>query len=287
MSLCVASIKLSRCHNCTFNVYRRVIAKKCNYGTLSAIPISYSFRISTQKRHKFAIIYHTQPPSSSIYSPFLNVTTSCTITTTATATNNTPSTTPTGSNTVNPITSKLSYSSLALESLEHDSEVLQLYPQPILNLKNSRFSRRPQENDSDLISTSDVDSLPLPSYPFIRPLPIYTLDEHIALIDACIRIGNMERASILFHRLCKTNPQDMSNIINVKMMNAFLEGYFDINNTNENKLSRNNLEEGVRWFKSFKEYDVEPDSNTFGILLKVIIRYKTEPENISLTHSLN
>ncbi|KAJ3095817.1 DNA-directed RNA polymerase [Phlyctochytrium planicorne] len=99
----------------------------------------------------------------------------------------------------------------------------------------------------------------------------YAVSERIAMIFACINVGDISRAEILFHRAWRTSPiEEMRSVVSTGMINAFVEGFLG-SGTQLKGTRKSNFERAMEWHHRIEQFGLEPDSTTYAIMVKHLL----------------
>ncbi|KAJ3025401.1 DNA-directed RNA polymerase, partial [Rhizophlyctis rosea] len=165
--------------------------------------------------------------------------------------------------TLKPHTSR-QFSAFALaESVGDDSAEAVLFPKSSSAAKTAATtaSSSPSHLPSHLTHSQ---STAVPTKPYFHPPTedLYKIQDRIALIHASIDLGDLPRAEVVFHRALRQHSAAFTNQINVKTINAFIEGF----------LKQSNIDTAERWYGKIAELGMKPDVNTFVAFLKFGLR---------------
>ncbi|CAG8708834.1 7870_t:CDS:10, partial [Funneliformis mosseae] len=119
------------------------------------------------------------------------------------------------------------------------------------------------------------DPLNINSQLVILPQPRYTpreagkihsgaFSEHLAVLRACLKIGEIERARHILSSLNKQCTNDAKQYLDIKLHNEFIEAYL------EAKPPR--INEALQWFDQLNYHGLTPDLATFSILIRGYLR---------------
>jgi hypothetical protein len=125
------------------------------------------------------------------------------------------------------------------------------------------------------ISYHSPESLSINNPLVILPQPRYTpretgkilsgvFTEHLAVLRACLKIGEVERANHILTNLYKQCTSDTKKYLDIKLHNEFIESYL------EAKPPR--INEALQWFDKLNYYELTPDLATFAILIRGHLR---------------
>ncbi|CAB5354995.1 unnamed protein product [Rhizophagus irregularis] len=106
----------------------------------------------------------------------------------------------------------------------------------------------------------------------ILPQPRYTpretgkilFTEHLAVLRACLKIGEVERARHILTNLYK-NSSDTKKHLDIKLHNEFIESYLETKPVPR-------INEALQWFDKLNYYGLTPDLATFAILIRGYLR---------------
>lgn len=106
----------------------------------------------------------------------------------------------------------------------------------------------------------------------ILPQPRYTpretgkilFTEHLAVLRACLKIGEVERARHILANLYKCSS-DTKNQLDIKLHNEFIESYLETK-----PMPR--INEALQWFDKLNYYGLTPNLATFAILIRGYLR---------------
>lgn len=109
--------------------------------------------------------------------------------------------------------------------------------------------------------------LPNPSLPSFRynsrVLPSH-LAEQFAILNACIRSGDMGRAERIMKELHRTKNKEMKLFADIHLYNAFLNGFAEATMPMGS--------ECLIWVDNMKSFGLSPDVNTYAITIKAYLR---------------
>ncbi|KAJ3015676.1 DNA-directed RNA polymerase [Thoreauomyces humboldtii] len=105
-----------------------------------------------------------------------------------------------------------------------------------------------------------------------RAVARHTLEERLVLIYACLESRDLLSAEQIFHRLLRSNLTDMREIVDARILNAFIEARLDPSPPRHGRpgVSEPNfsLQRAMDWFQSFDgQLTVKRTGDTFAILV--------------------
>ncbi|CAI2165014.1 16952_t:CDS:10 [Funneliformis geosporum] len=131
---------------------------------------------------------------------------------------------------------------------------------PTVSSKINYISPEPLNINSQLVI------LPQPRYTPREAGKIHSgaFSEHLAVLRACLKIGEIERARHILSSLNKHCTDDAKKYLDIKLHNEFIEAYL------EAKPPRVN--EALQWFDQLNYHRLTPDLATFSILIRGYLR---------------
>ncbi|KAI9488443.1 hypothetical protein BDB00DRAFT_791874 [Zychaea mexicana] len=91
-----------------------------------------------------------------------------------------------------------------------------------------------------------------------------TIAEQFAILNACIRSGDMVRAERIMKELHRTKTDEMKTFADLHIYNTFLNGFA------ESPLGM--AHECLNWLDNMKAYGLSPDANSYAIVAKAYLR---------------
>ncbi|TPX65186.1 DNA-directed RNA polymerase [Spizellomyces sp. 'palustris'] len=98
-----------------------------------------------------------------------------------------------------------------------------------------------------------------------RALARHALEEKIVLIYASIHSGDLDRAEITFNRAWRTNFHDMKELVDARILNAFID-------THLNSEAGANIDRALDWYERFTDLDIQRNGSTFAILIQYYLQ---------------
>ncbi|CAO3633757.1 unnamed protein product [Cunninghamella blakesleeana] len=143
---------------------------------------------------------------------------------------------------------------------------------PIVSSSSSATSANTNNDSSKIITelTNNPIILPNPSSPKFqtaaRILPS-VISEQFAVLNACIRFGYMDCADRIMTELYRNCPEEMSVFVDTSIFNSFLNGFTQTPQPKVNACHN--------WFERMIALGINPDADTYAILVKGLLKMKT------------
>ncbi|GES80410.1 DNA/RNA polymerase [Rhizophagus clarus] len=129
---------------------------------------------------------------------------------------------------------------------------------------------------SSEISYHSPESLSINNPLVILPQPRYTpretgkilsgvFTEHVAVLRACLKIGEVERARHILTNLYKQCTNDTEKYLDIRLHNEFIESYIETKPVPK-------INEALQWFDKLSFYGLTPNLATFAILIRGYLR---------------
>ncbi|KAI9246437.1 hypothetical protein BDA99DRAFT_526873 [Phascolomyces articulosus] len=91
-----------------------------------------------------------------------------------------------------------------------------------------------------------------------------TIAEQFAVLNACIRSGDMARAERIMKELHRTKTDEMKTFADLHIYNTFLNGFAEA--------SSPMAQESLIWLDNMKAYGLSPDANSYAIVAKAYLK---------------
>jgi DNA-directed RNA polymerase len=90
------------------------------------------------------------------------------------------------------------------------------------------------------------------------------IDDQLALMYACLKTGDIERALQIFKSLVNDHPDQKGRFADVNIYNAFIEAHMKIGGTH--------TRQALYWFDEMRKQKIKPNLTTYVILIKGFLR---------------
>ncbi|KAI9593990.1 hypothetical protein BDF19DRAFT_424028 [Syncephalis fuscata] len=94
------------------------------------------------------------------------------------------------------------------------------------------------------------------------------MEEQISIMLICLKSGHIDRAHTILKTLAKNKPIRQSRFFDVNLHNSFIEAYIS-------KPGRPDTRQALYWFDEMKKSGAKPNTTTYAILIKGLIREGT------------
>ncbi|RKP10634.1 DNA-directed RNA polymerase N-terminal-domain-containing protein [Thamnocephalis sphaerospora] len=94
------------------------------------------------------------------------------------------------------------------------------------------------------------------------------IDDQLAIMHACLKLGETERALHILRALTTQYPHERARFADVHLHNAFIDAYM-------NRSARPSTRQALYWFDEMKKYGAMPTVSTYAILIKGFLRAGT------------
>ncbi|KAJ3180861.1 DNA-directed RNA polymerase [Gaertneriomyces sp. JEL0708] len=91
------------------------------------------------------------------------------------------------------------------------------------------------------------------------------IEERLSAIFALLQTGETYRAETIFNRALRSNPNDMKDLVDVRVVNAFIEAHLECK-------KEANIARALNWYETLTDLEITPNHITFAMFIRYYLR---------------